>query len=48
MKKTILKRCSSKPNKKEMEQNMITSGREMFINKKPRVDIELRRVSRAK
>lgn len=48
MKKAILKRFSTKPDKKEREQNLVISGREMFINKKPRVEIELRRTSKAK
>lgn len=48
MKKTILKRFSAQPDKKEREQSMIVSGREMFINQKPRIEIELRKSSKAK
>lgn len=48
MKKTILKRLSAKPDKKERERSMIISGKEMFIKKQPRIDIELRRVGKTK
>lgn len=48
MKKAILKRFSAKAPKKEVDRNMVVSGREMFINKQPRVEIELRRIHKAK
>lgn len=48
MKKIILRRVTTKPDKKERERNLVISGREMFVNKTPRIDIELRRIGKVK
>lgn len=48
MKKAILKKITPKFSRKEREKNMIINGREMFIEKKPRVEIDLYRVRKTK